>query len=125
MRFFLSSATHDMIEEELSQLKHHKISQPTPTIPLSEDRDNLIYSQTREKDDGPEVVPSSKKKTAPNQEEQAAPMSTNVDLSIPGASTQYLHCNSKSCCSDAGCSNFGRANHEVHRQKADSWGCTH
>ena len=59
MRFFLSSATHDMIEEELSQLKHHKVSQPTPTIPISEDRDNLIYSQTREKDDGPEVVPSS------------------------------------------------------------------
>ena len=29
MRFFLSSATHDMIEEELSQLKHHKVSQPT------------------------------------------------------------------------------------------------
>ena len=26
MRFFLSSATHDMIEEELSQLKH-KVSQ--------------------------------------------------------------------------------------------------
>ena len=51
MRFFLSSATHDMIEEELSQLKHHKVSQPTPTIPISEDRDNLIYSQTREKDD--------------------------------------------------------------------------
>ena len=59
MRFFLSSATHDMIEEELSQLKHHKVSQPTPTIPISEDRDNLIYSQTREKDDRPEVVPSS------------------------------------------------------------------
>jgi len=59
MRFFLSSATHDMIEEELSQLKHHKVSQPTPTIPISEDRDNLIYSQTRERDDGPEVVPSS------------------------------------------------------------------
>lgn len=59
MRFFLSSATHDMIEEELSQLKHHKVSQPTPTIPISEDRDNLIYSQTREKDNGPEVVPSS------------------------------------------------------------------
>ena len=30
MRFFLSSATHDMIEEELSQLKH-KVSQDTPT----------------------------------------------------------------------------------------------
>ena len=59
MRFFLSSATHDMIEEELSQLKHHKVSQPTPTIPISEDRDNLIYSQTREKDDRPEVVSSS------------------------------------------------------------------
>ena len=59
MRFFLSSATHDMIEEELSQLKHHKVSQPTPTIPISEDRDNLIFSQTREEDDGPEVVPSS------------------------------------------------------------------
>jgi len=56
----------------------------------------------------------SKKKTAPNQEEQAAPpMPTNVDLSIPGAFTQYLHCNSKSCCSDAGCSNFGRTNHEI------------
>jgi len=58
MRFFLSSATHDMIEEELSQLKH-KVSQDTPTIPISEDRDNLIYSQTREEDDGPEIVPSS------------------------------------------------------------------
>ena len=55
----------------------------------------------------------SKKKTAPNQEEQAAPMSTNVDLSIPGAFTQYLHCNSKSCCSDAGCSSVGRTNHEI------------
>ena len=55
----------------------------------------------------------SKKKTAPNQEEQAAPMSTNIDLSIPGAFTQYLHGNSKSCCSDAGCSNFGRTNHEI------------
>ena len=59
MRFFLSSATHDMIEEELSQLKHHKVSQPTPTIPISEDRDNLIYSQTREKDDGTTSGPSS------------------------------------------------------------------
>ena len=58
MRFFLSSATHDMIEEELSQLKH-KVSQDTPTIPISEDRDNLIYSQTREEDDGPEILPSS------------------------------------------------------------------
>ena len=58
IRFFLSSATHDMIEEELSQLKH-KVSQDTPTIPISEDRDNLIYSQTREEDDGPEIVPSS------------------------------------------------------------------
>ena len=28
MRFFLSSATHDMIEEEISQLKH-KVSQDT------------------------------------------------------------------------------------------------
>jgi len=55
----------------------------------------------------------SKKKTAPNQEEQAAPMSANIDLSIPGAFTQYLHCNSKRCCSDAGCSNFGRTNHEI------------
>ena len=58
MRFFLSSATHDMIEEELSQLKH-KVSQDTPTIPISEDRDNLIFSQTREEDDGPEILPSS------------------------------------------------------------------
>jgi len=58
MRFFLGSATHDMIEEELSQLKH-KVSQDTPTIPISEDRDNLIYSQTREEDDGPEIVSSS------------------------------------------------------------------
>ena len=58
IRFFLSSATHDMIEEELSQLKH-KVSQDTPTIPISEDRDNLVYSQTREEDDGPEIVPSS------------------------------------------------------------------
>ena len=47
-----------MIEEEISQLKH-KVSQDTPTIPISEDRDNLIYSQTREEDDGPEIVPSS------------------------------------------------------------------
>ena len=54
----------------------------------------------------------SKKKTAPNQEEQAAPMPTNVDLSIPGAFTQYLH-NSKRCCSDAGCSSVGRTNHEI------------
>jgi len=58
MRFFLGPFTHDMIEEELSQLKH-KVSQDTPTIPISEDRDNLIYSQTREEDDGPEIVPSS------------------------------------------------------------------
>ena len=58
MRFFLGSATHDMIEEELSQLKH-KVSQDTPTIPISEDRDNLIFSQTREEDDGPEILPSS------------------------------------------------------------------
>ena len=58
MRFFLGSATHDMIEEELSQLKH-KVSQDTPTIPISEDRDNLIFSQTREEDDGPEISPSS------------------------------------------------------------------
>ena len=58
MRFFLSSATHDMIEEELSQLKH-KVSQDTPTLPISEDRDNLIFSQTREEDDGPEISPSS------------------------------------------------------------------
>jgi len=34
MSFFLSSTTHDMIEEELSQLKH-KVSQDTPTIPIS------------------------------------------------------------------------------------------
>ena len=58
MRFFLSSATHDMIEEELSQPKH-KVSQDTPTLPISEDRDNLIFSQTREEDDGPEISPSS------------------------------------------------------------------
>ena len=58
MRFFLGSATHDMIEEELSQLKH-KVSQDTPTIPISEDGDNLIFSQTREEDDGPEILPSS------------------------------------------------------------------
>ena len=58
MRFFLSTATHDMIEEELSQLKH-KVPQDTPTIPISEDRDNLIFSQTREEDDGPEFSPSS------------------------------------------------------------------
>ena len=58
MRFFLSPATHDMIEEELSQLKH-KVSQDTPTIPISEDRDNLIYSQTREEDNGQEIVSSS------------------------------------------------------------------
>ena len=58
MCFFLGSATHDMIEEELSQLKH-KVSQDTPTIPISKDRDNLIYSQTREEDDGPEILPSS------------------------------------------------------------------
>ena len=56
--FFLGPATHDMIQEELSQLKH-KVSQDTQTIPISEDRDNLIYSQTREEDDGPEIVPSS------------------------------------------------------------------
>ena len=55
----------------------------------------------------------SKKKTAPNQEEQAAPMPTNVDLSMPGAFTQYLHRNSKRCCSDAGCSSVGRTNHEI------------
>ena len=58
MRFFLGPVTHDMIEEEISQLKH-KVSQDTPTIPISEDRDNLIYSQTREEDDGPEILPSS------------------------------------------------------------------
>ena len=58
MCFFLGSATHDMIEEELSQLKH-KVSQDTPTLPISEDRDNLIFSQTREEDDGPEISPSS------------------------------------------------------------------
>ena len=57
-RFFLSSATHDMIEEELSQLKD-KVSQDTPTLPISEDRDNIIFSQTREEDDGPEISPSS------------------------------------------------------------------
>ena len=55
----------------------------------------------------------SKKKTAPNQEEQAAPMPTNVDLSVPGAFTQNLHRNSKRCCSDAGCSSVGRTNHEI------------
>ena len=49
----------------------------------------------------------SKKKTTPNQEEQAAPpMPTNVDLSVPGAFTQHF-CNSKRCCSDAGCSSVG------------------
>jgi len=42
----------------LSQLKH-KVSQDTPTIPISEDRDNLIYSQTREEDNGQEIVSSS------------------------------------------------------------------
>ena len=55
----------------------------------------------------------SKKKTAPNQEEQAAPKPTNVDLSVPGDFTQYLHRNSKRCCSDAGCSSVGRTNHEI------------
>ena len=49
----------------------------------------------------------SKKKTAPNQEEHAAPTTTNVDLSIPGAFTQYSHCKSKRCCIDAGCSSVG------------------
>ena len=49
----------------------------------------------------------SKKKTTPNQEEHAAPTTTNVDLSIPGAFTQYSHCNSKRCCIDAGCSSVG------------------
>jgi len=56
--FFLGPATHDMIQEELSQLKH-KVSQDTPTIPISEDRANLIYSQIKEEDGEPEVVPSS------------------------------------------------------------------
>ena len=78
---------------------------------------HLADSTTKNKNIKATHLPSpsndSKKKTAPNQEEQAAPMSTNVDLSIPGAFTQYLHCNSKSCCSDAGCSNFGRTNHEI------------
>jgi len=58
MRFFLGPVTHDMIEEEISQLKH-KVSQDTPTLPISEDRENLIFSQTREEDDGPEILPSS------------------------------------------------------------------
>ena len=58
MRFFLSSATHDMIEEELSQLKH-KVSQDIPTVPIFEDRTNLIYSQIKEEDGEPEVVSSS------------------------------------------------------------------
>ena len=56
--FFLGPATHDMIQEELSQLKH-KVSKDTPTIPISEDRANLIYSQIKEEDGEPEVVPSS------------------------------------------------------------------
>jgi len=58
MRFFLSSATHDMIEEELSQLKH-EVSQDIPPIPTSEDRANRIYSQIKEEDGEPEVVSSS------------------------------------------------------------------
>ena len=58
MRFFLGPVTHDMIEEEISQLKH-KVSQDTPTIPISEDRANLIYSQIKEEDGEPEVVSSS------------------------------------------------------------------
>ena len=58
MRFFLGSVTHDMIEEELSQLKH-EVSQDTPTIPISEDRANRIYSQIKEEDGEPEVVSSS------------------------------------------------------------------
>ena len=44
--FFLGPATHDMIEEEL-QLKH-KVSQDIPTVPIFEDRTNLIYSQIKE-----------------------------------------------------------------------------
>ena len=58
MRFFLGPVTHDMIEEEISQLKH-KVSQDTPTIPISEDRANRIYSQIKEEDGEPEVVSSS------------------------------------------------------------------
>ena len=52
--FFLGPATHDMIEEEL-QLKHQDI----PTVPIFEDRTNLIYSQIKEEDGEPEVVSSS------------------------------------------------------------------
>ena len=55
--FFLGPATHDMIEEEL-QLKH-KVSQDIPTVPIFEDRTNLIYSQIKEEDGEPEVVSSS------------------------------------------------------------------
>ena len=55
--FFLGPATHDMIEEEL-QLKH-KVSQPIPTVPIFEDRINLIYSQIKEEDGEPELVSSS------------------------------------------------------------------
>ena len=55
--FFLGPATHDMIEEEL-QLKH-KVSQDIPTVPIFEDRTDLIYSQIKEEDGEPEVVSSS------------------------------------------------------------------
>ena len=55
--FFLGPATHDMIEDEL-QLKH-KVSQDIPTVPIFEDRTNLIYSQIKEEDGEPEVVSSS------------------------------------------------------------------
>ena len=47
----------------------------------------------------------SKKKTATNQEAQATPKSTNVDLSIPGAFAQHSHCSNKRC-NDTECSNY-------------------
>jgi hypothetical protein len=56
--FFLGPAAHDMIEAELCQPKH-EVSQDIPTVPTSEDRANLIYSQIKEEDGEPEVVPSS------------------------------------------------------------------
>ena len=62
----------------------------------------------------------SKKKTAPNQEEHAAPTTTNVDLSIPGAFTQYSHCNSKRCCIDAGCSSVGHTKRGTNGCQAES-----
>ena len=61
--FFLGPTTHDMIEAELCQLKH-EVSQDIPTVPTSEDRANLIYSQIKEEDGEPEVVPSSFDPTA-------------------------------------------------------------